>query len=365
MGRILRDMALADNRFKLVGGVDINDEDYGDYKIYSNIFNCELPVDVIIDFSRPAALENNLKFAKERKTGIVIATTGFSKEQLAMIDSYSADIPVFFSANMSLGVNLQMALSKETAQFFGPDTDIEIIEKHHNRKVDAPSGTALAIAKSINSAFSEPMRYVYGRNPETGKRTKGELCFHSVRGGTIVGEHSVLFIRNNEIVEIKHIAESRDIFAAGSLRAAEFLSGKPCGMYDMKDVIAEAGTGFSIEKTCGLSVFTVLGYNPPALFDALSNAEIDADIINSTVFAVSADNTEYVKNVLGESFAFTVSENICAVKLNGIHGSKALAKVYSAANNMVAVNTADSYIKIWLPANDCAEAIDNLEKAFN
>ncbi|MBR2499848.1 MAG: 4-hydroxy-tetrahydrodipicolinate reductase [Clostridia bacterium] len=209
------------------------------YPVYDSYDKITESVDVIIDFSNPTNTENILAFAKEKNIPCIIATTGLSGEQKALMEETSMFVPVFFSANMSLGVNLLISLAEKAAQILGDKFDIEIIEKHHNQKLDAPSGTALAIADAIAESLETAPQYVYDRHSVRKKRDKNEIGIHAVRGGTIVGEHDVIFAGNNEIIEINHRATSREIFATGALKAAEFIYGKPSGMYSMKDLFAE------------------------------------------------------------------------------------------------------------------------------
>ncbi len=255
------------------------------FPVYEDFSHVIESVDVIIDFSRPDALQGLLTFAQKKNVACVLCTTGYSANDKMMIVKYAGHIPVFFSANMSLGVNLQMELAKKAAEFLGNEFDIEIVEKHHNQKVDAPSGTALAIADYINTAFMNTKEYVYGRTPNVrAKREQKEIGIHAVRGGTIVGQHDVLFIGNDEIIEVHHTALSRNIFAEGAIRAAKFLSGKPAGLYSMFDIISEVGATMSLyteENTAVVRAECVPG-NASALsgiFDALSKGEIELDLI--------------------------------------------------------------------------------------
>ena len=219
-------------------GIDINTESKNGFPVYSSFDEVkETPCDIIVDFSHPSTLESTLSYAITHNKGVVIATTGFNSEQIAAIKSAGKKIPVFFSANMSLGVNLLIELAKKAVSVLGDVFDIEIIEKHHNQKIDSPSGTALAIADGINSVSDVSNDYVYDRHSTRKKRTKNEIGIHSVRGGTIVGEHSVIFAGNDEIIELKHTASSKEIFAVGAVKAAIFLNNKPHGLYDMNDLI--------------------------------------------------------------------------------------------------------------------------------
>ena len=237
MGSVITELVSHDNDCKIVAGFDINDFIKQDYPVYTDISKCTLKADVIIDFSHPSALDGLLKYALETKTAIIAATTGLSEEQKEMIVEASKQIPVFMSANMSLGINLLINLAKKAAMLLGNDFDIEIIEKHHNQKIDAPSGTALSIADEISSVLDNPPQYVYDRHNRRTKRAKNEIGLHAVRGGTIVGEHEVLFAGHNEVISLSHSAQSKEVFAAGAIRAAKFLKDKPSGYYSMTDLV--------------------------------------------------------------------------------------------------------------------------------
>lgn len=218
-------------------GVDAKKpDDFAAAPVYSNFSAVKEKPDVIIDFSSPALLDDLLKFAIKNKCACVLATTGYTEEDLSKIKNASKQIAVFKTANFSIGVNLLVKLVNEAAAFLGESFDVEIVEKHHNQKVDAPSGTALMLADSVNEAFAGDKNYVEGRSGKVGKRGK-EIGLHSVRGGTIVGDHDVLFCGEDEIITLSHRAESKKVFAAGAIRAAKFVAGKPAGMYDMKDVL--------------------------------------------------------------------------------------------------------------------------------
>ncbi len=237
MGQVITRLAAERDNLKIAAGFDINDSIQNTYPVFTNLGMCNVPVDVIIDFSNPAAMENLLEFAMSRNIPLVMATTGLSQANLKMLESASAQIPVFFSANMSLGVNLLMDLVKKAAKILEGNFDIEIIEKHHSQKLDAPSGTALAIADSINMALEQKQEYIYDRHSRRKKRSKTEIGIHAVRGGTIVGDHSVIFAGNDEIIEINHMATSKEIFAVGALKAANFLYNKKPGLYNMTNLI--------------------------------------------------------------------------------------------------------------------------------
>lgn len=235
MGTALKELIAADELMKVACGVDIKACENQLVPVYASFNDVKEKIDVVIDFSSPATLAEELQWAKRNNCPLVLATTGYSEEQLKLIDKYSESIAVFRTANFSLGVNLLCSLVRSAAAALGENFDIEIIEKHHNQKVDAPSGTALMLADSANSAFDGEKQYVNGRQGAVGKRGK-EIGIHAVRGGTIVGEHDVLFAGDDEIITLSHSASSKKVFAAGALRAAKFMVGKSAGKYDMGDI---------------------------------------------------------------------------------------------------------------------------------
>ncbi|MBQ8798780.1 MAG: 4-hydroxy-tetrahydrodipicolinate reductase [Lachnospiraceae bacterium] len=238
MGRVISDLALEDSQTKIVAGIDFVTETHYDYPVYSSILDCREEADVIIDFSSPAKLNERLSFAIDKKMPMVFCTTGLSEEEFAQVMEASKKVAILRSANMSLGVNTLLKLVAAAAKVFASaDFDMEIVERHHNRKVDAPSGTALAIADAMNEVLQNEYAYKYDRSQERKMRDKKEIGISAVRGGTIVGEHEVIFAGPDEVIEIKHTAYSKAIFGNGALQAAKFLAGKPAGMYQMHDVI--------------------------------------------------------------------------------------------------------------------------------
>lgn len=241
MGQVITRLAEANDHVEIVAGIDLSGLVLNHYPVFTTPFECDVEADVIIDFSTATAVEPLLVFAKQKKLPVVLCTTGLSKESIDELHNDAKEIPIFFSANMSLGVNLIIDLVQRAASLlYSSDFDIEIIEKHHNQKIDSPSGTALAIADAMNDILDEKQAYVYDRHTKREKRTKQEIGIHAVRGGTIVGEHTVLFAGQDEIIEIKHTAMSKEIFAVGSIRAAEFLAHQPPGMYDMNSLLNKA-----------------------------------------------------------------------------------------------------------------------------
>lgn len=234
MGKVVAELCKSRDNFEICAGVDPVMPKCA-FPVYADCSEVTEKPDVIIDFSFHAAIRGILSYAVPNQVPIVVATTGFTDEEKALLEKAGESIPVFRSANMSIGVNLLCQLAKNAAKFL-PDFDIEIIEKHHNQKVDSPSGTALMIADEISSALPGEMKYVYGREGICGKRTKKEIGIHAVRGGTIVGEHEVLFAGHMETVTISHSAGSREILANGAICAAEFLINQKAGHYSMKDI---------------------------------------------------------------------------------------------------------------------------------
>lgn len=239
MGKTLYSCILNRDDIKVVGGIDVNTQQYADFPIVANPNELPVKPDVIIDYSHPMVLKSLLEYCLTTGTPVVLATTGYSDAQINEIKKASEQIPVFFSWNMSLGINLLVGLSKKATEILGNQFDIEIVEKHHNQKIDAPSGTALMIANAINETLGGTDTYVYDRHSQRKKRDKHEIGIHSIRGGTIVGEHEVIFAGHDEVISLKHTASSKSVFAEGSLNASVFLKDKPAGIYDMTALISE------------------------------------------------------------------------------------------------------------------------------
>ena len=238
-GRMGKAVAAAvGNEVRIVAGVDVNAAsiDASDFPIYESITEFSDKADVIVDFSHHSALPSLLDYAKATKTPVVVATTGHTDEELALMNEVASEVAIFHSGNFSIGINLIINLAKQAARTLGADFDIEIIEKHHNKKLDAPSGTALMIANAVADEREES-EYIYDRHSVRKAREPKEIGIHSVRGGSIVGEHEVIFAGANEVVSISHSAASREIFANGALRAAIYLAGKSAGLYSMTDLI--------------------------------------------------------------------------------------------------------------------------------
>ncbi len=237
MGGFITDCAANDTEIEIIAGVDkVNIGQK--YPIFSDFESLNVKADVIIDFSNVALLDSLLDYAVKNSTPVVIATTGYSAQQIEKINAAAKVIPVFFTFNMSIGVNLLCSLAKKAASVLGSDFDVEIIEKHHNLKIDAPSGTALMLANAVNSQFNDNYNYEYDRHSKRAKRPKNEIGIHSLRGGTIVGEHDVIFAGRDEVITLSHSATSKEVFAVGAIRAAKFIASKNAGLYDMNDIMS-------------------------------------------------------------------------------------------------------------------------------
>lgn len=237
MGRAVARSVESTDNVTITAGFDINLPLGTDFPVYSSLTEIRENIDVIIDFSHPSMTDAILDFAKDTHTPAVICTTGLSGDQISKIEQTAKEVPVFFSANMSLGVNLLIGLAQKAAALLEDNFDIEIIEKHHNQKLDAPSGTALAIADAIADTISYEPEYTYDRHSVRKKRDKTEIGIHAVRGGTIVGEHSVIFAGRDEVIELRHTATSKEVFAVGAVKAAVFLKDMAPALYSMKDLI--------------------------------------------------------------------------------------------------------------------------------
>lgn len=235
MGKNVTELA-AQTSVEIVCGVDIHPSPMP-YPVYGHFSDITQNADVIVDFSSADNLQERLDFCKERKIGIVLAATGFSQSDDALLLQYANSVALFRTGNFSIGINLLQMLAKRAAAILGETFDVEIIERHHNQKKDAPSGTALMLADSIREAYDGKKENTYGRHGIVGARNRSEIGIHAVRGGTIVGEHEVMFAGEDEIITLSHSARSRKVFAQGALRAAQWLIGRPNGIYDMNDLL--------------------------------------------------------------------------------------------------------------------------------
>lgn len=238
MGQVISGLVAADPAVEMVAGIDVWDDGHNTYPVFADINDCDVEADCLIDFSTAGAVEKMLDYCVAKKLPCVLCTTGLSEELLQKMKAASETTAILKSANMSLGINLLLKMLKDAAGVLAPaGFDMEIVEKHHNLKVDAPSGTALALADSINEEFNNEYEYVYDRSSRREKRPAKEIGISAVRGGTIVGDHDVIFAGADEVITFSHTAYSKAVFGKGAVQAAKFLAGKEAGMYNMGDVI--------------------------------------------------------------------------------------------------------------------------------
>lgn len=238
MGQVITGLVSKMEDITIVAGIDMTDNKQNDYPVFTSLEDCDVAADVIVDFASVKAVDHLLDYCAAHQMPVVVCTTGLSEEQAARVSEAARSTAVLRSANMSLGVNLLLKLVAEAAKTLAvAGFDMEIVEKHHNQKIDAPSGTALALADSLNEAMNGEYHYQYDRSTKREKRDKKEIGIQAVRGGSIVGEHDVIFAGQDEVVTFSHTAYSKAIFAKGAVEAARFLAGKPAGLYSMSDVI--------------------------------------------------------------------------------------------------------------------------------
>lgn len=237
MGKVIQSIVENRDDCTVVAGVDKYNDGQRPFPVFKTIDEVNVDADVIIDFSNPSLLDDILDYSRKTNTALVIATTGYDECQKKQIQDASKECPIFFTYNYSLGINLLVSLAKKATQLLGNEFDIEIVEKHHNQKIDAPSGTALMLADAIAEEFDKPMKYEYDRHSKREKRTRDEIGIHAVRGGTIVGEHEIIFAGRDEIITLSHSARSKEVFAVGAVNAAVYMAGKEAGMYDMSELV--------------------------------------------------------------------------------------------------------------------------------
>ncbi len=389
MGRVITEMVQKSDDTVIVAGIDLFPNDKVDYPIYSSFEFCNEDADVIIDFSRPETLDSMVEFAKSKHIPVVIATTGYTQDQILSIEDLSQHVPVFRSGNMSLGINLMLDLLKTSTKILGDDYDIEILEKHHNQKVDAPSGTALMLADAINEAANSRYDYVYDRHSVSEKRAKNEIGMHAIRGGTIVGEHTVIFAGRDEFFEITHKAQSRELFAIGALRAATFLPSKPCGMYNMSDVIAKDRTVTQVYTNTDDAVINISNIQQGSstivdIFASLSDNEINVDMISQPVpingninisFSIPYSHLHDAMGILEDVVQrrdITIYEDVCKLSVEGIgmeHQYGAAAEFFSALDKndipVYLITTSEVKIACCIPKKDADKAKQVIKERFS
>lgn len=392
MGRAIAEAAAQQADFKVTAGVDkFPEAARHPFPVYGDISAVGEEADVLVDFSRPEALHSLLSYAIPRNIAIVLCTTGFTADDIELIRRGSSHIAIFRSANMSLGVNLAVDLCKRAAAFLGDSCDVEIIEKHHNLKVDAPSGTALMIADEINSVYMNSKSYQFGRHSANQRRSKAEIGIHAVRGGTIVGEHEMLFITPDEIVTISHNAQSKQVFAAGALRAAAFVAGRAPGIYNMQNMLSASNAVTSISTDETQSLVSIRGIPVGVgferkLFTALSKADVNVDIIASTAPSsgltslaftlpklLMAQSLPIVKSICSSVEGCTVAmrEDIVKIAIEGLgmeNQPGVAGRFYSALSEAkveaLAVSTSETKVSCCVSQTGRRAAVETLMKEF-
>ncbi len=300
MGRTVYKALIDSKDYEIVFGVDQFPTDDLPFPVYKSFDECTLNADVIVDFSSARALDGILDYAVKTGTKAVLATTGYTDEQLKRINYASKEVALFHSANMSLGINLLANLSKEAMKFLGENYDVEIVETHHNKKLDAPSGTALTLARAINSVRENQLENTYGRRETAKRREKNEIGIHAVRGGTVVGKHDVMFLGAGELVKLSHEAESKEVFVRGALRAINYLMTKSTGLYDMNSILGDfyAVTTVTSESDVSLLFFPSINADSfMAILRGIKDADINLDMISENV---NCDGTLTVSFSLGD-----------------------------------------------------------------
>jgi 4-hydroxy-tetrahydrodipicolinate reductase len=385
MGQVVVALASADQDTQIVAGVDaVTPAGKTGFPVFPTLAACNLPADVLIDFSSPKALPGLLEAASERKLPLIVATTGLSAEDKGLLAGHAREIPIFVSANMSLGINLVRELIQQAAAVLGQGFDIEIVEKHHNLKKDSPSGTALLLAEALNEVFLGNRKFVYGRHAASQLRDVGEIGIHAVRGGTIVGEHEVLFAGKDEIVELRHTAYSRQIFARGALQAARYLVGKPPGLYGMKEMItaSSAVTRLYVSEEEALLTLLEVPYDTAriaAVFQGIARENISVDMISQTApvegrveisFSLPRSDLDRARRLLGEWRTEVVTEAAkLAVEGPGMETQSGVAaRLFQAMAGVGArihsVTTSETKISCLIDRADLARAVAAIKEAF-
>ena len=392
MGQVLANLVQASSDIEIAAGVDpVADAAKFSFPVYAELGSCNEEFDVIIDFSRPESLADLMKGALDKKSPIIIATTGHTTEDKAAIRTYAESFPVFQAANMSLGINLMSDLIQKAAAVLGDQYDVEIIEKHHNLKKDAPSGTAYELADAINKVFMNSKNYVFDRHTSTDPRSGQDIGIHAVRGGTIVGEHQVLFAGTDEILEIRHSAYSKQVFAAGALQAVRFIVGKSPGYYTMKDMITEESivTHMYTGDDEALVSMDHIPYDPvkiTRIFKVIGEKKINLDMISQTApvqekvsisFTIPRKDVEQTMEILKgfqrswPQLQIDVLSEITKITVQGPGmevQSGVAAQVFELMTDkgiaLKAITTSETKISYIIPENDRSVAIEAIKTTF-
>ncbi len=390
MGQVITSLAERIDNLSIVAGIDVYPSER-EYQVYPSLLACPVQADVLLDFSSPKSLHDYLDIAIERRLAVVVATTGLETPELDALTRAAEKIPVFRSGSMSLGVNLVQQLVKNAAKVLGEQFDVEIIEKHHNLKKDAPSGTALMLADSVNEGRTQRLRYVYGRHGGDTQRKSDELGIHSMRGGTIVGEHEVLFAGKDEVITISHQAFSRQVFATGAILAASYIVEQKPGMYSMQDMIT-AKSAITTLLTQPDQVLVSIENIPrnmtlvTDLYGALASNDVFIDMISHTgatnghiaiAFTINRKDLDKTRGVIAKltetqlQTKATISENITKLTVEGPgmeFQSGVAYKVFScmakADISIFAVTTSESKIEYAIYSTDVDKAIRIIKEEF-
>jgi 4-hydroxy-tetrahydrodipicolinate reductase len=392
MGQVLSATTVAAADIEVVAGIDLlTGENDANFPVFASLAKCTIPADVVVDFSSPKALPSLLQGVTEKKIPLIIATTGHTQEDKALIAAASESVPIFVSANMSLGVNLLSEMAQKAATVLGESFDIEIIERHHNQKKDAPSGTALLLADAINEVFMQGKHYVFGRHGREELRQASDLGIHAIRGGTVVGEHDIVFAGKDELVELRHSAASRHIFALGALEAVRYLLDKPPGLYSMKEMInaASAVTRMFVSNEEALVSLYRITLDPKSItgiFERLGQANINVDLISQTapvdgevsisftVFKKDIDKTTELVQTLQKSMKnleIKIADEITKIAVEGPGmetQSGVAARVFESlaqANVTIqTVTTSETKIALIIPGKDEDRAVEAIKTTF-
>ncbi|NLJ66957.1 MAG: 4-hydroxy-tetrahydrodipicolinate reductase [Clostridiales bacterium] len=336
MGQVVASMAASQSDIRIVAGIDRYPDAFENpFPVYSSLDECPVECDVVVDFSLPQALPSLLKWAHTQKCALVIATTGFNEKEQQSIEAYSKEIPIFQAANMSIGINLMYQLIQQAAQVLGDSYDIEIIEKHHNEKVDAPSGTAYALANAINEVFLNSKHYIYGRHSKNDMRSPSDMGIHAIRGGTLVGQHTVMFAGKDEVIEIEHTAYSKQIFAVGALRAVRYMANRRPGLYNMKNVLDERSPVTSITTQADIILVSIR--NAPAKLNTIAN-----------IFKEFAGENNYLELISQISPADRMTDITFALSAKDLEKAEAFCRGLAAKDKNLAIKMDTDIIKITL-----------------
>lgn len=391
MGQVVAAEADIDEEIEIVAGIDkFAAAKHNPFPVYEDPSHVKEKADVILDFSVPNALPGLLELSRKTSTPLVVATTGLSPQNLEEMRQHSKETAVFHAANMSVGINLMYELIQKVASVFGDKFDIEITEKHHNSKIDAPSGTAYALADAVNEVFLNSRHYVYGRHSKTDKRSVNEIGIHAIRGGTIAGEHTVMFAGDDEILEITHSAHSRRIFALGSLTAVKFMAGKKSGLYTMSDALLDQSPVTNIYTNNDRAMITMNGlpYNPVILadlFGALADQDLNIDMISQTApvnqhinlsFTLPLENLSYAMELSqayeDEGARADVFEDITQLTVEGLgmeRQSGIAARVFQVLAKqkipIKLITTSETKISIVIDQQNEKTAVESIMAVFN